>query len=91
MSIIDSIVNYFREKKAKVDVPEGYCPNCWGYQEYEGKLRDTLHNEHIDLNNLKEKRGWIQEHVIKNFDGIKLEESEDLFTCPNCKLTYPKS
>ena len=70
---------------------EKQCPNCWGYQEYEGKFLSTLQKENIDLNNLKEKKGWIQEYAIKHFEGIKLEETGDLFECPNCKLTYKHS
>jgi len=91
MSLFDSIFDYLKKRKHDKSVPKGYCPNCWGYQEYEGKFLNTLQKENIDLNNLKEKKGWIQEYAIKHFEGIKLKETDDLFECPNCKLAYRHS
>ena len=89
MIVSDSILDYLRNRTEQTKaVPEGYCPNCWGYQEYEGRFLDALQTENIDLNNMKEKRGWIQEYVVRHFEGIKLKETGDLSECPNCKLIY---
>lgn len=29
-------------KKEKENVQETQCPNCWGYQEYEGEVINTV-------------------------------------------------
>lgn len=68
----------------KKGAPEGYCPNCWGEQQYEGKFRDVLEKEHIDLNNVEENLGWIEAYVIENFEGIKVRDEDGRKICPAC-------
>lgn len=46
------------------------CPNCWGKQQYDGKVHEVRSREHIDLNNANRKLGWIEAYVIKHFEGI---------------------
>lgn len=46
------------------------CPNCWGEQEYQGAFWETSSNAHIDLNNILQKKGWIQAYIAKYFEGI---------------------
>ncbi|MEM7106530.1 MAG: hypothetical protein AAF502_25625 [Bacteroidota bacterium] len=91
MSVIEALISYFRRTKANNEVPEGFCPNCWGKQEYEGKFLEALNNEKIDLNNIDNKKGWIQAYATRNFEGIKIDQSNDLFECPTCKLAYRPS
>ena len=88
MSTADVFINFLKGKKVFRDAPEGYCPNCWGRQEYGGKFLKALHAEKIDLNNANDKKGWIQAYALKHFEGIKLRETDDLLECPSCKLTY---
>ena len=91
MGIINWLINFFSNNKSSETTPEGYCPNCWGRQEYEGKFIDALNNEKIDLNNLNEKKGWIQDYAVRQFEGIQLKKSKDYFECPTCKLEFKDS
>ena len=89
MTLFESIINMITGKKDdQQEHPEGYCPNCWGTQSYSGKFLEKVVEERIDTNNLKEKKGWIQEHAVKHFEGIRLRETtKDKFECPSCKLS----
>jgi len=69
-------------------VPQGYCPNCWGRQEYEGKFLEAMQKENIDLNNIDLKKGWIQAYATRNFEGITIRTTDDIEQCPTCKLAY---
>ena len=90
MDFINAFYNYFsRRTKGETATPEGLCPNCWGKQEYEGAFLEAVQKEQIDLNNVREKKGWIQAHAARYFEGIQLRpKTDDLFECPSCKLTY---
>lgn len=68
----------------KVDVVKGFCPNCWGYQEYQGQIFEAAKKENIDLNNVAKIKGWIQAYAAKNFESIKLEKRNGMDTCPAC-------
>jgi hypothetical protein len=81
--MLEYLKKYLSGDSEKVTVPEGYCPNCWGNQEYGGKFIAAVHNEKIDLNNIEQKRGWIEAYATKNLHGIQLKKT----TCPVCKLS----
>ena len=91
MNLFESIAEFISGSKDNIEAPEGFCPSCWGYQEYGGKLLEAVKEERIDTNNLNEKKGWIQEYAITHFEGIKLRETNNKFECPTCKLTYDPS
>jgi hypothetical protein len=63
--------------------PRGACPNCWGRQQYDGKIRDMQKDKQIDVNNHKDSYMVIQEFVKTNIDGKKLKEGE-VEICPQC-------
>lgn len=86
MNLIQSIAKAI-EKREPSEVPEGYCPNCWGRQEYSGYLFSVLHREKIDLTNLDSKKGWIQEYAAKRLYSIKLQERGDEFVCGTCSIS----
>lgn len=90
MNILELVKNILGGK-SELPAPEGYCPNCWGEQMYEGRFREKLKQEQIDLNNINDKRGWIQGYSAQHLEGIKLKESNDLFECPSCKLNSPRT
>ena len=69
-------------------VPAGVCPNCWGEQEYDGKYREAMKRDNIDLNNAEAKLGWIQALLLKEVEGVMLKKTDDLYACPTCKLSY---
>lgn len=72
----------------KTEVPENSCPNCWGRQEYSGKFYDAIQNEGIDINNLSEKKGWIEKYAEAHLGKIQLRKSGDDTVCESCKLQY---
>lgn len=91
MNLFDTVINYLKGNQDKIEAPEGVCPNCWGRQEYEGKLIEAISHEHIDLNNVTEKKGWIQAYATQHLTGIKLEKKENVYECQTCKVTYKVS
>ena len=77
-----------KERAKTADTPEGYCPNCWGQQEYDGKVREVLMKKHVDLNNVESELGWIEAYFIENFEGIKVKDENGRKVCPACKNEY---
>lgn len=70
------------------DRPDDYCPNCWGRYEYEGKIIKDMEDAHINLNNIEEKKGWIQAYAAEQLKGIKLENKNIVKECPDCKEEF---
>lgn len=91
MNIVEIFSNLLRSKAEGNEdvVPKGYCPNCWGKQEYGGKFYEAIAKENIDLNNINERKGWIQAYAAEYLEGIKLQKTESgVYECPTCKLTF---
>jgi hypothetical protein len=72
----------------QTNTPEGFCPPCWGRQEYGGEFYDAVFKENINLNNISSKEGWINAYVKQNFEGIRLTETNGAKECPSCALAY---
>lgn len=85
MDFFEQIVAYFNkpEEDTKNSTPEGVCPVCWGYQEYDQKIRQLLKDDQIDVINHKKKYTKIRKFLMENVDGIRLKTAET-FNCPNC-------
>jgi len=90
MDLIESIKTLLSKKSEKLSPPKEYCPNCWGRQEYAGDFMEAIHKEHIDLNNVDKKRGWIQAYAAEYLEGIKLKDSQKVLDCDVCKVSYKK-
>lgn len=88
MSIANNIWEYIKNGKKKDLAPKGYCPNCWGNQEYGGQFFEAVRNHGIDINTDNPDIGWIQDYAEKHLAGIKLEDHGDEYVCPTCKITY---
>ncbi len=90
MELVDTLINFFKNPKeeTKNQTPEGICPNCWGAQEYDNKIRELLVDKQIDINNKGANHAFIQDFVVKNLDGIKLKKGNDGMHCMVC---YNKS
>lgn len=87
MTLIDTLKNWLTTSKN--ETPEGYCPNCWGFQEYSGNFYEAVINQGITINNVDENRGWIQNYADKYLNGIKSSHHEDETTvCSQCKIKY---
>ena len=91
MDLTENIIDYFKSDKSKEEKssPEGTCPLCWGYQEYDGKIRTLLKDKQIDVNNHVASYSIIQEFVKTNIDGIKLLDAE-VRNCPTCEIEKKK-
>ena len=62
MDFINALVNFFKKKhqnKQRVR-PEGMFPICWGYDEYDGKIRKIYKDRQVDVNNHKDSPLLIQ-------------------------------
>jgi hypothetical protein len=89
MSIIKSILNFLNRKDSSDQIaPEGYCPNCWGKQEYGGQFYEAIKNEGVDIHQTNPQKGWIQDYAEKNLSGIRLKPADEGKVCPKCKVTY---
>jgi len=70
MGTFDFVSDYLRGKSRNKKVSGGRCPNSWGRQEYEGVFLEATQNDPVDLNNIVQKKGWIQAYVEKYFEGL---------------------
>ena len=77
----------FTKSTKPVEAPEGVCPNCWGHQGYDNKVRDLLNDKQIDVNNKNAKHAFIQQFVVEHLDGIRLKkDGNNVRTCGVCGL-----
>ena len=88
--MVNSILNFLKKKQASKDEtsPEGFCPNCWGRQEYGGQFLEAVKNHNVDINSDNPNLGWVQDYANKHLSGIKLRQENDELVCQKCKLTY---
>lgn len=85
MDIIDQILEFYKkpEEETKNASPEGVCPVCWGYQEYDKKIRKIFKDDQIDVINHRKKFTKIRKFLMEHIDGIQIKEPETL-NCPKC-------
>lgn len=85
MNLINILVDFFKKpnERTKDKTPEGLCPVCWGYNEYDGKIRKVLKDKQIDVNNHKDSYMLIEYFVVSHIDGIKLKKGK-VTSCPTC-------
>lgn len=90
--MIEKLIAFFKkpsEESAK-EVPEGMCPNCWGKQEYDNKIRELYEDKQVDVNNHEANYAFIQKFMVTHLDGIKLKKGNNSLECPTCKMSYPE-
>lgn len=85
MDIVKTIVEFFKkpEEETVNKAPEGVCALCWGFQEYDGKIRELYKDKQIDVNNHKDSYMLIQDFVKKHVDGYQIKDAV-VHVCPNC-------
>ena len=90
MSITSKIMDFLtHQTKADTAVLEaGYCPNCWGRQEYGGKFYEAAKAKQFSINDKDEHVGWIQEYADKHLSDIRLAPAEDGLICDKCTVAY---
>ena len=76
MNIFQTFKNFIKPRPSS-NTPEGFCPNCWGRQEYQGAFYNAIKNEEITTKNVDQKKGWIEVYVERNLTGIKLVSPDD--------------
>ena len=79
--ILGKINNSSSPKKAGI-------PNGWGRQNYHQKNQTVEYNEQLDLNNIKEKKGWIQAYVAEKLNGIQKHSTKKQLFYPYHSITY---
>lgn len=85
MNLIENIVEFLRKPKKETEgkSPEGTCPVCWGYQEYDSKLRQLFKDKQVDVNHHSDNYMKVQKFMVEHVDGIRLKQGE-IKDCPNC-------
>lgn len=88
--MLKNLLNFFQQtsSETKGKVPKGYCPNCWGEQEYDAKIRKMYVDKQIDINNHEENHAFIQDFVVTHLSGIQLRKGNNSFDCPTCKRNF---
>jgi hypothetical protein len=92
MEMINTLISFLKNRNDTgiTDAPEGYCPNCWGRQEYGGDFYEAIKNKHVDIKAKNPNVGWIQDYADKYLSGIALIEEKDDLICQTCKVKYKK-
>lgn len=93
MDLIENLVNFFKKPKeeTKNQSSEGTCPVCWGYQEYDHKIRRLFKDKQINVNNHSDSYMKVKKFMVKYVDGIQLKQGE-IEECPTCgNKAKPKS
>jgi hypothetical protein len=72
--MIESLIDFFGkpQEESKNEVPAGFCPNCWGTQEYDKHIRKLYDDKQIDINNHLANYSFIQDFVVEQIKGIQL-------------------
>ena len=85
--MIESLITFFKKNSeaTKGKSPEGYCPNCWGEQQYDNEIRELYKDKQVDVNNHQANHAFIQDFVVNHIDGIKLKKGNNGYECPTCE------
>ena len=90
MNIVTALLNHLKKKQtpSQEDTPEGFCPNCWGRNEYGGQFYEAVKNNKMDVNSKNPDIGWVQDYADKHLKGVVLQPQDDSLVCSICKVTY---
>ncbi len=91
MDFFENLLEHFKKpvEETKDSTPEGVCPACWGFQEYDHKIRVLLQDEQIDVIHHQKKYMLIRKFVKEHIDGIRLLKPE-VRDCPTCGANHGK-
>jgi hypothetical protein len=85
-----NIFDFFSKPKELIQTstPDDYCPNCWGEQEYDHKIRQLHQDKQIDVNNHEANHAFIKDFVVTYIDGIHLQKGDKGYECLACKREF---
>ena len=88
--MIQTLMDFFAmtKEETKDKAPDGFCPNCWGTQEYDNTIRELYKDKQIDVNNREARHAFIQEFVVERVKGIQLKKGNNGIECPTCHAKY---
>ncbi|MCP4440968.1 MAG: hypothetical protein GY810_18760 [Aureispira sp.] len=88
--MIEKLIAFFKKPKEETqsNAPEGFCPNCWGTQEYDDQVRKLAKEQQVDINNHQANYAFIQNFVVDHLDGIKLKRVNNESVCPSCQTKF---
>ncbi|MCA1758524.1 MAG: hypothetical protein LC658_02050 [Bacteroidales bacterium] len=88
--MIEKLIAFFKlpPERTKGKTPEGICPNCWGHQEFDNKIRELYADKQIDVNNHQANYAFIQDFMVTHLKGIKLVKGNNSFECPTCHAKF---
>lgn len=91
MDLVERVVKLLNRpaEETRDKSPEGVCPVCWGYQEYDSKIRKVLKDKQVDVNNHKASYLVVQDFVVRYIDGIRLKKGV-VKECPTCGKNHNK-
>ena len=76
--------NFKKNDKNDLLVAEaGFCPNCWGQQEYDGKFVKAVEDQQISINNKdpKAQRAFVMDFVKTHLEPIRLKRPIKIHFC----------
>ena len=77
MDIYTKIIRFFerpQDRNSGVPQQNELCALCWGYQEYDKKIRTIVKDRQIDVNNHLFKYMRIQKLLKEHIEGVKLKK-----------------
>jgi len=86
MSYIHRLFAFFKktpEEVAKNEVGDQNCPFCWGYQQYDEKIRLMPKDKQIDVKNHRDKYVKVGKFMVEHMDGFK-NKKRIIERCPEC-------
>jgi hypothetical protein len=88
--MIEELIAFFKwpQEETKNKTPKGYCPNCWGKQEYDKQIRELYRDKQVEVNNHEANYAFIQDFIVTYLDGIHLKRGNNGLECPTCKTVY---
>jgi len=87
---MSNLLKFFKELNESTgsEAPDGYCPNCWGEQEYDKNIRQLYKDKQIDINNHEAHYAFIQDFVVNQLEGIRLKKGDGGHQCLACKRNF---
>jgi len=71
-------------------ITAGGCPNCWGFNSYDGQFVEYIEDQtKANINNDKQhQKAFVQQFIEDNVTGIRLKKDGNQQYCPTCKTKY---